>query len=110
MKGDTGFGVLHYLCKRNNHKKNYSIMILENVAGTFNSLQVSHYGNIPVGSDFSLKHNLPFHIKNISGEALANVRIVGADGCEMSTTLEEGWNAECVYRLLNAPAGLQWGY
>lgn len=93
-----------------NQKQDNSIMILENVAGSFNSLQVSCYGNIPQGGDFSLPHNIPFHIKNISGEALVGVRIVGADGREMATTMDEGWNAECVYKVLNAPAGLQWGY
>lgn len=84
-------------------------MTTENQGGNVQSLQVSHYGNIPAGEDFVTERGLPFHIKNLTG-APAEVTIVDADGIATKTTIEEGWNPEIVFKLLNAPEGLQWGY
>lgn len=84
-------------------------MVNENVGGTIVSLQVSVYGDITPGTNFKAPGKLPFHIKNISGDTV-DVTIVGKDGCHITTPMDQGWNPEIVFEILNAPEGLQFGY
>lgn len=73
------------------------------------SMQISEGGNIEAGHDFSLGGEI-FYLKNISGDTLEDVELVLASGKSFVTNLEAGWNCEMVKKVINAPAGLQWGY
>ncbi|MCQ2348965.1 MAG: hypothetical protein MJZ98_00630 [Paludibacteraceae bacterium] len=84
-------------------------MFIENQGSNVVSLQVSRYGDIPVGEDFVTDGAHPFLIKNNTEERV-QVKIVDAEGCAIDTWLDSGWNPEIVYKLIKAPEGLQWGY
>lgn len=82
-------------------------MNLQTKEGYFNSLQISHMGDI-TGASFKLQQY--FLVKNNTDDDL-EVKIVLAGQKEpITTTLYVGWNPELIKEVINAPQGLQYGY
>lgn len=80
---------------------------LYNIGGHVNSVQVSVVGDIPEGN---YKPNRNFLIKNITEEDMKVTIIPAGQQRPIETTIYVGWNPEICKEIVNAPAGLQFGF
>ena len=75
--------------------------------GSVMSLQVSHLEDIPSGADYNPVST--FVIRNNSGEQM-QVSLKMADGNNVATILDDGWNPILCKAVYSAPAELQAGW
>lgn len=80
---------------------------LLNQGEVLNSLQVSILKDVPTGN---FNPGIIFLLKNITQEEITVSVVPAGQNDSIETIIYPGWNPELIKKVINAPAGLQYGY